>query len=180
MVTGLRPVWTGRSPVSTRSSLRERTSAAAGLGRVRILEHESLLHQAFAVIENHPVQVDERLRVHKNPDVSELKHTVALARLRIESYVVTQARASAALHAQTKSTLLRRNILFHHRGANLLERIVGHLDALGRSRGRRGFHDFVFYRLIHRFEFPVETRLAASSQCLAALRRGKPRRLYRR
>src|SRR6266446_3506913 len=168
MVTGLWPVQTGRSPVTTRSSLRERTSAAAGLGRVRILEYEALLHQGFAVIENHPVQIDERLRVHKNPDVSELKHTVALARLRIESYVVTQARASAALHAQPKPALLRRNIFFHHRGANPLERVVGHLDALGRSLGRRGFHDFVFYRLLHRFEFPVEKRLAASPQCLAA------------
>src|SRR6266478_2830949 len=166
MVTGLRPVLTGRSPVTTRSSLRERTSAAAGLGRVRVLEHETLLHQGFAVIENHPVQVDERLRVHKNPDVSELKHTVALARLRIEPYVVTQARTSTTLHAQTKPTLLRRNIFFHHRGANPLERVVGHLDALGRSRGHRGFHNFVFYRLLHRFEFPVETRLAASPQCL--------------
>src|SRR6266436_9371634 len=120
MVTGLRPALTGRSPVTTRSHLRERTSAAAGLGRVRILEHESLLHQGLAVIENHPVQVDERLRVHKNPDVSELKHTVALARLRIESYVVTQARASAALHAQPKPTLLRRNIFLYHRRPNLI------------------------------------------------------------
>src|SRR5258708_38931275 len=107
MVTGLRPVLTGRSPVTTRSHLRERTSASAGLGRVRILEHKALLHQGFAVIENHPVQIDEGLRVHENPDIFELKHTVALARLRIEPYVITQARASAALHAQTKPALLR-------------------------------------------------------------------------
>src|SRR5258707_10477880 len=143
---GLWPAWTGRSPVTTRSPLRERTSAAAGLGRVRILEHKALLHQGFVVIENHPVQVDERLRVHKNPDVSELKHTVALARLRIESYVVTQARASAALHAQTKSTLLRRNIFFHHRGANPFERVVSHLDALGWSLGRGRFDGLVVRR----------------------------------
>src|SRR6266446_10919711 len=124
MVTGLWPVQTGRSPVTTRSPLRERTTAAAGLGRVRILEHESLLHQGFAVIKNHPVQIDEGLRVHKNPDVSELKYPVALSRLRIEPYVVTQARASAALHAQTKATLLRRNVFLHHRGANPLERVL--------------------------------------------------------
>src|SRR3981189_3530576 len=95
MVTGLWPVQTGRSP--SPHDLRERTSAAAGLGRVRILEHKALLHQGFAVIENHPVQIDERLRVHKNSDILELKHTVALARLRVEPYVVTHARASAPL-----------------------------------------------------------------------------------
>ena len=95
------------------------------------------------------MQVDEGLRVHKDPNISELKHTVALARLRIEPYVVTQARASAALHPQTKPTLLRRNIFFHHSGANLLERIVGHLDALGWGRGHGGFDDFVFNGLIH-------------------------------
>src|SRR5260370_39188993 len=130
-MTGLWPVWTGRSPVTTRSPLRERTSAAAGLGRVRIHEHESLLDKGFVVVESHPVQIDERLRVHKNPHISELKHAVALARLRIKPYVVTQARASAALHAQTKSTLLRRNVFFHHRGTNPFERAVSHLDALG-------------------------------------------------
>src|SRR5258708_1298473 len=146
---GLWPAWTGRSPVTTPSPLRERTPPAAGFGRVRVLEHKALLHQGFVVIKNHPVQIDERLRGHKNPDISELEHAVALARLRIEPYVVTQARASATLHAQTKPTLLRRNIFFHHRRANLLERVVGHLNTPGRSRGRRGFHDFVFYRLIH-------------------------------
>src|SRR5258708_13469952 len=136
---GLWPAWTGRSPVTTRSPLRERTSAAAGFGRVRVLEHKALLHQGFVVIENHPVQIDERLRVHKNPDISELKHAVPLARLRIKPYVVTQPRASAALHAQTKPALLRRNIFFHHRRANLLERVVGHLNAIGRRRGHGGF-----------------------------------------
>src|SRR6267143_1524613 len=144
MVTGLWPVWTGRSPVTTRSRLRERTTAAAGLGRVRILEHETLLHQGFAVIENHPVQIDEGLRVHKNPDISELKHAIPLARLRIKPYVVTQARASAALHAQAKPTLLWRNVFFHHRRADSLERVVGHLDALGRSLRHGGLDDFVF------------------------------------
>src|ERR1035441_37820 len=94
--------------------LREGTPATTGLGRVRVHEHESLLHQGFVVIERHPVQIDEGLRVHKNPHISKLKHTVALARLRIEPYVVSQARASAALHAQTKATLLRRNVFFHH------------------------------------------------------------------
>src|SRR5258707_10523189 len=149
---GLWPAWTGRSPVTTRSPLRERTSAAAGFGRVRVLEHKALLHQGFVVIENHPVQIDERLRIHKNPDISELKHAVPLARLRIKPYVVTQPRASAALHAQTKPALLRRNIFFHHRRANPLERVVGHLNAIGRSRGHGGV---VFFRFVHgRFFFP--------------------------
>ena len=53
------------------------------------------------------MKIDEGLWVDKNADVSELKHTVALARLRIEPYVVAQARASAALHAETKAALLR-------------------------------------------------------------------------
>src|SRR5258708_2665678 len=178
VLTGLGPVWTGRSPVTTRSPLGERTSAAAGLGRVRIHEHKALLYQGFVVIESHPVQIDEGLRVHKNPDISELKHTIALARLRIEPYVVTQARASATLHAQTKPTLLRRNVLFHHRRADSLERVVGHLDALGRSRGHGGFDDFVFDGLIHdSFCLPVETRLAASwfPARIPRGRRGKPR-----
>src|SRR5258708_11319769 len=153
---GLWPAWTGRSPVTTRSPLRERTSAAAGFGRVRVLEHKALLHQGFVVIENHPVQIDERLRIHKNPDISELKHAVPLARLRIKPYVVTQPRASAALHAQTKPALLRRNIFFHHRRANPLERVVGHLNAIGRSRGHGGVFFFSFIPC--RFCFFLEIR----------------------
>src|ERR1700677_370251 len=90
----------GAVPVTTRFSLlRERTAAAARLRRVRVHEDESLLYQRLVVIERQSVQINERLWVDKNPHIVELKHAVTLARLRIEPYVVAQARASATLHA---------------------------------------------------------------------------------
>src|SRR5208283_956342 len=94
---------------------------------------------------------------------SVLKHAIAFTRLRVEPYVVAQARASTALHAQAKAALLRRNVLFHHGRTNLLERVVRHLNALGRSGGR-GFdglrvlsililNGLVFECLIHHSTF---------------------------
>src|SRR5947209_13481179 len=78
----------------------ERRTTTARLRRVRIDEVETLLHQALLIIEHHPMQVDERLRIHEHAYALELIHAVAFARLRIEPNVVAQPRASAALHAQ--------------------------------------------------------------------------------
>jgi len=54
------------------------------------------------------MKIDEGLWVDKNADVSELKTPRSRSRgCAIEPYVVAQARASAALHAETKAALLR-------------------------------------------------------------------------
>src|SRR5580704_3538067 len=87
----------------------ERSPAAARLRCLGIHEYEALLHQRFLIIQGHAVQVDERLRVDKDPHVAELEDAVPLARLRVEPDVVAQARTTATLHAEAKAALLGRN-----------------------------------------------------------------------
>src|SRR4051794_37213595 len=60
---------------------RERCAATAGLLCVRIDEHEALLHQRFLIIQRQASEVDERLRIHKDANIAELKNAVALTRL---------------------------------------------------------------------------------------------------
>src|SRR5579864_1880562 len=84
----------------------ERSAAAARLRRLRIHEYEALLHQRFLIIQDHAVQVDERLGIDKDSHITELEDAVALARLRIETDVVAQAGTSSALHAEAQAALL--------------------------------------------------------------------------
>src|SRR6185312_15821022 len=80
----------------------ERRPATAGLIRIRVHEHEPLLDERLLVIECHPVQVDERLRIDEHTHPAELVNAVAFARLRVEANVVGQPGATAALHAQSQ------------------------------------------------------------------------------
>src|SRR5580700_5500710 len=78
---------TGVSEPHGQTSRRERSAAAARLRGLGIHEDESLLHQRFLVIEDHAVQIDERLRIDKNAHIPVLKDAVAFARLRVEADV---------------------------------------------------------------------------------------------
>ena len=73
------------------ASGRERSPAATRLGGLGIHKDEALLHQRFLIVQDHTVQVDERLRVHKDTHVAELENAVAFAWLSVEADVVTQA-----------------------------------------------------------------------------------------
>src|SRR5215469_10536203 len=104
----------GRPRHTQSASGGERSSAAAGLRRLRVYKYESLLHQRFLIIQGHTVQVDERLRINKDPHVAELKDAVAFARLRVETDVIAQPRAATTLHPKAQSPLLRRNAFLSH------------------------------------------------------------------
>ena len=54
-------------------------------------EVEALTHQRLFVIEDHAVQVDERLRIDEDANVIELIDAVALSRLRIEADVIRES-----------------------------------------------------------------------------------------
>src|ERR1022692_4279231 len=93
----------------------KRSAAAASLLGIRVLEREALVHQGFFVVENHAVQVDERLRIDKDANIFELKDAIAFARLRVETDVVTQSRTTTTLHTQTQSALGWRDVFLRHR-----------------------------------------------------------------
>ena len=86
--------------------------------RIRVHEHEALLHERLLVIQGHAVQVDERFRIDEDSHIAKLEDAVTLARLRVEANVVAQPGASAALHAKTQSALLGRDAFFHDGGAD--------------------------------------------------------------
>src|SRR5262249_37790718 len=112
-------------------------------GCIRVREDETLLHQRFLVVERHTVQIDERLGVHKNPDIIELKDAVALTRLAVKTDVVAQPRAAAALHSEAQSTLLGRDVFLLDRHADARQGLVGDLNALG----GRGFWFFSYWHV---------------------------------
>src|SRR5215472_3036266 len=113
----------------------ERTATTARLRRIRIHEDEALLQQGLLVVQDHAVQVNERLRIHEHAHISELKDAVTLAGLRVESDVIAQSRTAAPLHAQTKTAFGWRDAFLGHRRADLGDRLLAYLDALdGSSR----------------------------------------------
>src|SRR5512141_1384307 len=110
------------------SSGGERSSAAAGLRCLRVYENKSLLHQRFLIIQNHAMQVDERLRIDKHANVIELKNTIALAWLGIKPDVIAQAGTSSALYPETQPALFGRDAFFGHGAADFRDRLVGDRD----------------------------------------------------
>src|SRR5262249_31921313 len=128
----------GKSARATRASRRKRRTAAARLSSLRIHEYETLLHQGFLIVERHAMQINERLRIHKHSNVIELKDSVTFARLSVETNVVAQARATAALHAKAQAALLGRNAFLGHGAAHLREGLVRHDNAFCRCCLRYG------------------------------------------
>ncbi len=62
-------------------------------------EVEALAHERLLVVENHAVEVDERLGIDEDADVVEVVDTVALAGLGVEADVVGESGATSALDA---------------------------------------------------------------------------------
>ena len=84
------------------------------------------------------MEVDEGLGIDENTDVLELVNTIALTRLCVETNVVRQTRAPAALYSEAQSALFRRNIFFRHGDADAIESTLRQLKSLlfgGRAPG---------------------------------------------
>src|ERR1700752_1447372 len=109
---------------------RERSSTTTRLRGLGIHEDESLLHQRFLIIQDHAVQINERLRVDEHAHVVELKDAIAFARLRVETDVIAETRTATTLHAKAQSALLGRNAFLGHRAAYLNQGFVSDLNAL--------------------------------------------------
>lgn len=97
---------------------------------MRIDEVKTLPHQRLLVVENHAVQVDERFGVDEDANIFEVVYTIPFARLRVETNVVGETRAAAALDAQTEPPLLGGDSFFGHGYANPLQGALRYLDAL--------------------------------------------------
>src|SRR5580704_11857253 len=97
---------------------------------MRIDEVEALPHQCLFVVENHAVQVDERLGIHKDADIFKVVDAIPFARLRVEPNVIGQTRTAAALNAKAEPPLLRGDSFFGHGYANPLQSALRNLDAL--------------------------------------------------
>src|ERR1700736_4535281 len=97
---------------------------------MRIDEVKALPHQRLFVVENHAVEVDKRLGIHKDADVFKIVNTVPLSRLRVEPNVIGQTGTAAALNAQAEPVLIRGDSFFGHSYANPLQSALRDLDAL--------------------------------------------------
>src|SRR5579862_791413 len=82
---------------------REGTAATATPRSLRILEHKSLAHQVFLIIERGVVEVEKTLRVHKYACAILFENFVPAARFGLQPHGVRKAGASPALHAHTKT-----------------------------------------------------------------------------
>ena len=106
-----------------------------------INEVESLPHQSLFVVEDHAMEVDKRLRVDKDTNFFEVIHTIAFSRLRVKTDVVGKAGATAALDAEAKSPLFRRDPFLGHGDANPLQGTLSYLNALLIRRAVLGIED---------------------------------------
>jgi hypothetical protein len=112
---------------------------------MRIDEVEALPHQRFFVVENHSVEVDKRLGIHKDANIFKVVHTIPFTRLRVETDVIGETRAAAALDAQTEPPLFRGDSFFGHGYANPLQGAIRYLDALLIWRGILRIEDSWFH-----------------------------------
>jgi hypothetical protein len=115
---------------------RERRSAAAGRGRVRVLDHELLALYARLVVDLRPRQVLEAHRIDEQRDTTALHAGVVVAPLLVEGEPVLEARAPAALDEYPQLEV----------GVALLVDQLLHL-------GRRGFGEHQRFR--HRLGYCV-------------------------
>jgi len=93
-------------------------------------EVKALPHQRLFVVENHAVEVDKRLGIHKDADIFKVVDAVPFSRLRIEPNVIRQTRTAAALNAEAEPPLFRGDSFFGHGYANPLQSALRDLDAL--------------------------------------------------
>src|ERR1700746_2980574 len=81
---------------------RERTTASATAGCLRILEDEPAPHQVFLIVERRLVEVKVALRVHKKPCSVLFDDFIAVPRLCLQTHRVRQSRAPATLHTDAQ------------------------------------------------------------------------------
>src|SRR5580765_4091909 len=99
----------------------ERTAAAAGRLRVRVVEDESFADEIRVVVEHGPVQEEQALLVHKELGAfGPLEYLVAGPRDFFPRERIAQARAAAALHADAQAALV--DALLGHQRADLARR----------------------------------------------------------
>src|SRR5690349_6311843 len=97
------------NPWFTHEALCERSTAAARLLCIRVLENKALPHQRVFPVQRHAVQVNERFGVDKYTNVFKGEDSIPFARLSVEADQVRQPRAASTLHPQTKSALVGGN-----------------------------------------------------------------------
>ena len=97
---------------------------------MRIDEVKALPHQRLFVVENHAVEVDKRLGIHKDTDIFKVVDAVPFSRLRVEPNVIGQTGTATALNAESEPPLFRRDSFFGHGYANPLQGALRDLDAL--------------------------------------------------
>jgi hypothetical protein len=112
---------------------------------MRIDEVEALPHQRLFVVENHAVEVDKRLGVDEDANIFKVVHTIPFTRLRVETNVIGETRAAAALDAQTEAPLIRGDPFFGHGYANPFQSALRYLDALLIRRGILRIEDGWFH-----------------------------------
>ena len=115
---------------------------------MRIDEVKTLPHQRLLIVENHAVQVDKRFGVDEDADIFKVVHTIPFARLRVETNVIGETRATAALDAQTEAPLFRGDSFFGHGYANPLQSALRYLDALLIRRGILRIEDGWFHHCL--------------------------------
>jgi len=98
------------------------------------------------------MQVDKRLGIDENPYIAELEDAIAFARLRVETYVVTQTGTATALYTQAQPALLGRNAFLGHCASNFGQGFIGNLNAL-RRRGLRTLRG-LFHHCRHENDTP--------------------------
>src|SRR5262245_22363617 len=109
-----------------RASRAEGTTAAAGLLRVRVVEHEALREERGVVIEGRALQEEIALLIHENLGAVTFEDFVAETGHLLPGKGVAQARAATALHTDTETAVA--DALLGHQRFDLVRRSVGDLD----------------------------------------------------
>src|SRR5687768_17018700 len=118
-----------------RVSGAEGTAAAAGLLRVRVVEHETPSEQCRVVVERRALQEHVAFPVHEDLGAVTFEHFVAKPRHLLPAEHVAQPGAAAALYADTQTTI--GDALLGHQRFDLLRRVVGYLNHASSRRVQR-------------------------------------------
>src|SRR6266702_4115576 len=110
---------------------RERRSAAAAAGGVRILEGEPGLLEVALVVDHGAVEILRAELIDKQPHTRALDDDVIRRRLRFDVQAITEARAPARQHRNAQSRRFLSNLFFREKLFNLFTR------ALGERQGNR-------------------------------------------
>src|SRR6266542_3140575 len=121
------------------ASDRERRSAAAAAGGVRVLEGEPGLLEVALVIQGDAVQVLRAEAVHEAAHAAGLDHDVVVPGLVFDVQAVLEARAPAREHRDPEAGRVGGHLLLRHELAHLRRRRLGQRQGDGR-RFLRGGH----------------------------------------